>query len=283
MNVQFQRLVVAIISLFAVCCESPSNAPDMNNLLAWCIVPFDSLERTPEQRLQMLQDLGFRKYAYDWRQKHLPEMANEWTQAREQGIEVSAVWMWLDQNQDSIGNLSAGNEQVLAALKSTGLQTSLWVSFHPNFFQGLDQRQAIDKGASMIEYLCQRTDSLGIGIELYNHGDWFGDPVNQIEIIHALPACNLGLVYNFHHAHDQLDRYEELVEQMLPYLRAVNLNGMRAGGPKILPIGAGDQEKQMIDYLRKKGYSGPFGILGHVEEADVAEILRTNLEGFTQL
>ena len=276
-------LAFTSILLLTICCESPSSEPDMDQLVAWCIVPFDSLERTPEQRIQMLQDLGFKKYAYDWRQKHLPEMADEWMLAQEQGIEVSAVWMWLDGNQDSTGSLSSANEQVLASLASTGIDTRLWVSFHPNFFADLDQEEAVAKGAAMIGYLCQRTKALDLGIGLYNHGDWFGDPANQIEIIQALPDCELGLVYNFHHAHDQLDRYEELVDLMLPHLWTVNLNGMRAEGPKILPIGEGDREKEMLDILQNKGYTGPFGILGHVEDADVAKILDANLKGFAGL
>ena len=69
----------------------------MDNLYAWCIVPFDSKERSPEERIQMLSDLGINKYAYDWREKHLPEMADEWQLAQENDIEVMAVWMWIDQ------------------------------------------------------------------------------------------------------------------------------------------------------------------------------------------
>jgi hypothetical protein len=45
-------------------------APD--NLVAWCIVPFDAKKRSPAQRVEMLQSLGFNKYAYDWRAEHLP-------------------------------------------------------------------------------------------------------------------------------------------------------------------------------------------------------------------
>ena len=60
----------------------------------------------------------------------------------------------------------------------------------------------------------------------------------------------------------------------------VNLNGMKPDGPKILPIGSGDYEKQMLDTLIDSGYHGPFGILGHIDTADVREILLKNLEGY---
>src|SRR4051794_11644565 len=42
------------------------------NLVAWCIVPFDSQKRGPEERAQMLEKLGFSKFAYDYRAEHIP-------------------------------------------------------------------------------------------------------------------------------------------------------------------------------------------------------------------
>ena len=47
------------------------------NLVAWCIVPFDSSERTPLQRAKMLVDLGITQYAYDYRDKHIPSFKEE--------------------------------------------------------------------------------------------------------------------------------------------------------------------------------------------------------------
>jgi hypothetical protein len=36
-----------------------------DNLIAWCIVPFDSKARGPEERAAMLEKLGFKHFAYD--------------------------------------------------------------------------------------------------------------------------------------------------------------------------------------------------------------------------
>ena len=63
----------------------------------------------------------------------------------------------------------------------------------------------------------------------------------------------------------------------------VNLNGMKKEGPKILPIGAGDRELEMMQVLQKSGYRGRIGILGHVEDADVEQILLQNLHGLQAL
>ena len=58
----------------------------MENLFAWCIVPYDSKNRTPEERIAMLKELGFNSYAYDWRIKNLDEMEHEWKLAEENNI-----------------------------------------------------------------------------------------------------------------------------------------------------------------------------------------------------
>jgi len=252
---------------------------DLENIYAWCIVPYDSLKRSPEERIKMLKGLGITKYAYDWRNEHLPSMAEELRLAKKSNIAIIAVWMWIDDRGNSLDGLNDSNEKVFSVVEEVGYKGQIWVSFNANFFENLSDADAVKKGANMITYLSKRASTLGCKVALYNHGDWFGEPANQIKIIEALPNEDLGLIYNFHHAHEQIETFPELVTTMLPYLWSVNLNGMRKGGPKILTIGEGDYEKEMIDQLIKKGYTGDFGILGHNEGKDVEILLKANLNG----
>ena len=66
----------------------------------------------------------------------------------------------------------------------------------------------------------------------------------EIAILKALDKDNVGLVYNLHHGHGHVDRLPELLQQMMPYLYAFNLNGMTRDGDKngklILPIAQGE-------------------------------------------
>lgn len=251
----------------------------MDQIFAWCIVPFDAQNRNPEQRITMLQEMGIKKYAYDWREKHLGEMVSEWLLAKQNNIEVSAVWLWLDARTDSLGQLSPSNERLFHNIDSAGLQTQIWLSFNNNYFDSLSQDQALAKGIDIVRYIVDRAERLKCTVALYNHGSWFGDPENQIRIIQAIPGKDIGIVYSFHHAHPQLDRYPQLIEAMMPYLKAVNLNGMKREGPMILPINEGDEEQAMIKLLLDKGYTGPLGILGHVDSLDVKGVLAKNLSG----
>ncbi|NND08508.1 MAG: TIM barrel protein [Saprospiraceae bacterium] len=257
---------------------------DRQDLLAWCIVPFDSEKRTPLERIKMLRRLGLHRYAYDWREEHLAEMSLEWSVAERYDVEVSAVWMYINGDRDTLGDLGELNERVFQTIERTGIKTDLWVSFNQNYFNEVTTGGELVKAAEMINYLAKRAAQAGCRIGLYNHGgDWFGDPRNQIRIIEQLDHKNIGLVYNFHHAHEQLEEFGQLVSDMLPYLWTVNLNGMRAGGPKILAIGEGDREKDMVRSLLEKGYDGDFGIIGHIDTADVEVVLRNNLNGLTKL
>ena len=271
-----------IASFLYECKEKNHPALDMDNYFAWCIVPFDSIKRTPEQRVEMLKELGFKSYAYDWRDRHLSTMAHEIGVAQENDIAINAIWMWIDVV-DSIGSLSENNERILEIIDATDIETQIWVGISEAWFEGLSHNESLTKAAGMIGYLSDRASELDCKVGLYNHGGWYGDPNNQVELIKSLPDKSIGIIFNFHHAHDHLHDYPIHVEHMAPYLWAVNLNGMTEEGPKILPIGEGDLENTMIKILEREGFNGPYGILGHVEEADVKVVLQRNLDGLSAI
>src|SRR5262249_9717949 len=126
-------------------------------------------------------------------------------------------------------------------------------------------------------------------LALYNHGGWFGEPENQIAIIELLKTrgvINLGIVYNLHRGHDHLDRFPALLAKIVPYLMALNINGMDPGGDrvgrKILPLAQGSRDLELLRVIATSGYKGPIGILGHTQD-DAAERLKDNLDGLDWL
>ena len=62
-----------------------------SNLMAWCIVPFDSAQRGPEERAQMLQRLGITQFAYDYRAEHIPSFEAEIAACRAHGIQLKEI------------------------------------------------------------------------------------------------------------------------------------------------------------------------------------------------
>lgn len=251
------------------------------NLVAWCIVPYDSKERGPADRAAMLKELGITQLAYDWRDKHLPTFAEEIKTLRKADIKLKAVWFWINGNGEQ--TLDETNNFILKTLEENGVKTELWLSFNDNFFAGLPDDEKLKKAVLAIGKINRKVRAIGCTLHLYNHGNWFGEPVNQVRIIQDVDASDIGIVYNFHHARHQVSNFPELLNIMLPYLSTVNINGMRQDGPMILPVGEGDLELKMLKELKNSGFNGTIGILGHVEDEDAKVVLQKNIEGLKEL
>ncbi len=249
------------------------------NLLAWCIVPFDDRERTPEQRATMLKKLGIRKFAYDYRARHVPHFEEEILACKKQGIELTAWWF--------PGSLNSEAKQILSLFEKHRITPQLWISgggTEPKTEEEYRARLAAE--VARIRPIALAAAKINCRVELYNHGGWFGEPKNQIAIIKAINLPNVGMVYNLHHAHHHLADFGKQLALMLPYLDALNLNGMVLEGDKlgkkILPLGAGNLDLKIIKTIQQSGYRGPIGILNHTNKN--AELrLQDNLNGLAWL
>ena len=274
---------LTLLLLTFIGCNKSSNTIKIQDTYPWCIVAYDSLERTPEERIKMMKEFGFTKYAYDWRDKHLKDSKNELILAQENGIEILSVWIWLNPKRDSIHKLSPANEKMFSIVEELNLKTTFWVGLSESYFKKINDEVSLKFATNLIKSVSEKANSIGCKVALYNHKGWFGDPLNQIKIIKELPEQDLSIVYNFHHGHQDIDTFSEIAPKIQPYLSAVNLNGMEKDGKKILPIGEGDYEKDMLNTLKKVGFEGPWGILGHVEGKDVKDILINNIEGLNSI
>jgi sugar phosphate isomerase/epimerase len=258
---------------------APEGIYARKNLVAWCIVPFDAKKRTPAQRAEMLERIGIHRYAYDWRAEHLPTFEQELTELEKHHIELTAVWFPDALNKDA--------RALLDGIKKHGLKPQLWVM--SGIEPGADQKKRVETGVERIRPIARAADELGCQVALYNHGGWFGEPENQIAIIENLKGegiKNVGMVYNLHHGHDHVARFPAQMQKMKPYLLALNINGMTSGGErpgqKILPLGQGELDLQLLKTIRDSGYAGPIGILNHTDE-DAEGRLLDNLEGLDWL
>ena len=52
---------------------------------------------------------------------------------------------------------------------------------------------------------------------------------------------------------------------------------------KIITLGEGDRELEMLRIIQASGYLGPIGIIGHTEGKDIRAVLEGNLEGLEVL
>jgi NADPH:quinone reductase-like Zn-dependent oxidoreductase len=251
------------------------------NLHAWCFVPYDKLERPPSARAEMLRHLGISRYAYDWREKHIPTFDEEVEASLAGGLTINAWWF--------TKSLDERGHKILEVIARHGIRPDLWVMqgtpLDPP--EGLDQamKDALENLFPIIEAAAER----GLRVALYNHGGWFGEPENQLQLLDTIRGqgfANVGLVYNLHHGHAHLGRMQELIALMKPHLLAFNLNGMSPNGDqfgkKLLPLGQGECDLEILRMLDQSGWTGPVGILNHTEE-DAQLRLQDNLDGLAWL
>lgn len=274
-----------LLLTFLVATTTRAAEPDKlfakDNLVAWCIVPFDAARRSPEDRAAMMDKLGIHKFAYDWRAEHLPLLERELAALKKHNIELTAFWF--------PGSINKDARFILDTLAKHRIKTQLWIMASAK--ADPDNAKMVAAAAESVRTIAIEAGKIGCTVGLYNHGGWFGEPENQIAIIELLkkdaaPISNVGIVYNLHHGHDHLARFPELLGKIKPYLMCLNINGMtKAGdkaGLKILPLAQGDLDVQLLKTIRESGYAGPIGILNHTD-ADAEGRLRDNLEGLEWL
>jgi sugar phosphate isomerase/epimerase len=250
--------------------ETPANFQKAN-LVAWCIVPFDANQRGPAERAEMLAELGLKRCAYDWRAKHVPEFEDEILQYAKRGIEFFAFW--------------GAHEDAFRLFETYDLHPQIWQT-NPSPGLGSDEAN-VRAAVKRLMPLAERTKQLGCTLALYNHGGWGGQPENLVAVckrFRELGFDHVGVVYNFHHAHDVIDRWPAAFAILKPYLTCLNLNGMNPDAqPKIVPLGEGKHEAEMIRIVLESDYDGPIGLLDHRSEADSKLALQANLRGLRRV
>lgn len=247
------------------------------NLMAWCIVPFDAKKRGPEERAEMLQRLGLKHFAYDWRDEHLPTLDRELDALQKRGVGLDAFWFPAGLEPEK----SPQVKTILEFLERRKVKTQLWLLL--NLPDSGSQQERVDRTVAPVRWIADAAGRLGCTVALYNHGGWFGEPENQVQILQAADRKNVGIVYNFHHAHERIDDWPAMFSLMKPHLLALNINGMRKEGPKILSLGQGGRELEMLRVVASSDYRGPIGILCHREEMDAEVALRENMTGLRDL
>ena len=271
--------LLAVISLAqastTLAAAEPPSLFERQNIVAWCIVPYDSVKRGPAERAEMLKKLGLTKVAYDWRAEHVPQFEQEILEYKKRGLEYFAFW--------------GAHDDAFRLFEKYQLHPQIWITA-PNPAGTLPRDQQIKEASTKLLPMVERTRKLGCELGLYNHGGWGGEPENLVAVCAYLRehhnAKHVGIVYNQHHGHSHVDRFTEAMTAMKPYLLCLNLNGLTRDGDKrgmkIHPVGQGELDLPMLNIIAASGYRGPIGIIGHTND-DVELRLRDNLEGLEWL
>jgi sugar phosphate isomerase/epimerase len=269
-------LLFMLVSSAGAFAQQQTSIYDTSNLVAWCIVPFDKPERNPEQRCAMLKELGIDQLAYDWRERHVPFFDDELNALKRNNIKLQSFWYYSGPEPEKDKNFAA----IIELLRRHNVRTEIWTMITGVKLEGLTQEEKVKQVAERVKYIATKAAEVGSKVGLYNHGDWFGEPENQLAIIEYLKMPNIGIVYNFSHSEYQIHRFPEFFPKIKPYLLAINLTGLQGGYPaKVVPVGHGNIEFKMMKLIEESGYNGPIGIINEDFAEDAKEGLQLNLQG----
>jgi hypothetical protein len=151
-----------------------------SNLVSWCILPFDTKKRGPEERGQMLEQLGIKKLAYDWRAEHLPTFDAEVAAMKRHGVDLAAWWF--------PGALNAEARAILDCIKRNDIHPQLWVMLeggpHLRFDQAFESTAAaqaahVARMVAGVKPLAAEAAKLGSEERRSEDGDRLGEPQKQ--------------------------------------------------------------------------------------------------------
>lgn len=300
-----------------------------DNLVAWCVAPWDAKKRGPEERARMLARLGFKHYAYITLSKETDaELDAEIEALKERGINLLASYFPFDADNPLA-------RKTLELFKRRSVQPQLWVELSPENFawpknqeewtklvpegppmlqpgENIDalpepersrmraaiskvmaqvrrsdmpktaqeQRQRVARESDRIHALHKLAQPYGVRIELYNHNGWFGMMDNQVAIIESLRRrgiTDVGIVYNFSHARDELHDdtidFAAIWTKIKRYVVAVNITGTAWERTYIYPS-QGDRELVMMGIIERSGWKGHVGLIA--EKGGDAEVTLRN-------
>jgi sugar phosphate isomerase/epimerase len=271
---------------------------ERNNIAAWCFVPYDSIERTPDQRAQILVRLGLSKAVWDWRPEHVPTFPAHLDAFQRHGIELTGLWaphVLPTEGDGGEGVIQPDLRELIDESAARNLTPQLWTCVEFGATEPVKplaaqtQRAMVNRVADHLAPLAEIARGNSMTVALYNHLGWFGEPANQIEVLSRLAADglnNVGLVYQQHHGHAHTAEFESLLASMAPHLIALGLNGMvrdpMGGARKIRPLGHGELDLDLARIIAESGWHGTVSILCHTMD-DAEARLRDNLEGLEWL
>lgn len=227
----------------------------------------------------MLRKLGIQRIAFDWMYRHLDALDTELSALKARKIAMSALWAPASLSPASDVHLDA----LFAFIERQKLRLPLWVTliYPPDFYEWVDSKK-LARTTEAMAWVAERAAGLGCTVSLYNFDGWFANPASQARIIAASGRGDMGIVYNFRYAHDDVADFEHQAAAMLPHLTAINLSGVRLDDRATVTFGNGDLEYDMLTALLEGGYRGPLGIASDDPKINAQEALSKCLDGLAR-
>ena len=250
----------------------------------FCIDTHDAKHRTFEQQATMLKELGYDGVGHLW----LDKVDERIKTLDAVGLKLYQIVMPVDLTPGKPPYDARKFKDVLALVTGRQIQFCLLVS------GGKPSDPAMD--AHAVEILHEMSDSAresGAQLVLYPHADmWLERIEDAMRVAGKVERPNVGVMFNLcHWLRVSNDRnYKPLLQQAMPRLRAVSINGADDHDDKpgfshyIQPLDEGTFDiATFLKTLRELGYQGPIGLQCYGIGGDVREHLTRSLTAWRKL
>ena len=252
---------------------------------ALCVGTHDAKKRTPEQQAAMLKELGYHGMTHLWL-KAVPERLKALDEA---GLTLFGVYTPVSIDPKK-RKYDPRLKQVITLLK--GRDTMIWLSI-----KGL--RPSTPEGdpaaVALLREIADMAQPAGLRVAIYPHtGDWTERVEDAVRVVKKVDRKNVGVIFNLCHwlkVDGDETRLEPLLEQAMPHLFAVTLNGAdsglgrRGGWARLIqPLDSGSFDVYgLLKMLRKLGYRGPIGLQCYGIRGDARDHLARSIAAWRTL
>ncbi len=267
--------------LFFYSCTGTYKEGLTNEFFAMDTGTIDANHKTAEAQVAMLKELGYAGGAY-WERNpkrgdyDLEDMLRELDKA---GLKIYPLYIgvWLDRRGQKF---TAPVGESIELLR--GRDGMIWL--HIMCDKCKKSSEAADERAvEIIREVADKAAEAGVRLVLYPHvNEWLERHGDALRVVKKVGRENVGLSFNLFHRLrvEGPDGIEEQLEELMPYLFTVTINGSSLTG-SIETLDSGEYDVYgLLKKLEELGYEGPIGLQGWGIKGDVHENLRRSMNAW---
>jgi sugar phosphate isomerase/epimerase len=257
--------------------------PKPYSFFPFCIDWHDAKKRSYEQQAAMLKELGYDGVGHIW----LDQVAERLKTLDNASLRLFQITMVVEVGSDK-KPYDVRFKDVLALVKGRQMQFCLLVNGRKPSDSSVDSH-----AVQILREMSELARDSGAQLLLYPHqGSWIERIEDSVRVADKVNRSNVGVMFNLCHwlRVDKSRDYKPLLEQAMPRLWAVSINGADNFDEKpgwahyIQPLDKGSFDVGgLLKTLKDVGYKGPIGLQCFGIGGDAREHLASSMAAWTRL
>lgn len=280
--------LVALVAVLGIPAAAPADekgSPVFESFFPFCIDTHDSQKRNLEQQALMLKELGYDGVGHLW----LDNIPERLATLDAQGLKLFQITITINMDPKAAEPYDPRLPDVMRSLKGRNVEFLLIMNKLKSSDESADPR-----AVEIVTKLAGIAQENGLTLLLYPHTmDWIEKIEDAVRVAKKVNRPNVGVMFNLCHwlRAGKGENLKPLLEQAMPYLRAVSINGadtaaevLAGSGNWIQPLGSGSFDMfEFLKTLRDAGYKGKIGLQCWGIQGDVKVHLAQSIAAWRDL